>query len=239
MNLKKKKKMKVTKHKRLYCYTQEKWLPKADKFDNFQDKKLRYVISDHILEEENQYEAAKKQNISIWQFFENNWFSPNFASVNDVVTEEVNIACHGYHGLYHLLPFIDSDVVLEFNFSVEFETEECGSYDEDECKEVEPIEDPDFTAKQQFWAVNRYDDILMGWKDDKPYWEIDDGYVKWDVGDRGAAAFVDRNSPIYPLFPRSEFDDHGAEKPYKVTVRVDGRYLHQHYDSETGKFILK
>jgi len=231
--------MKVTKHKRLYCYTQEKWLPKANKFDNFQDKKLRYVISDHILEEENEYEVANKQNVSIWQFFENNWFSPNFASVDDVVTEEVNIACNGYHGLYHLLPLIDSNVVLEFNFSVEFEIEECGSYDEDECKEVEPIEDPDFTAKQQFWTVNRYDDILMGWKNDKPYWEIDDGHIKWDVDNRGAAALVDRKSPIYPLFPQSEYDDHSVEKPYKVIVRVEGRYLHQQYDSETGKFILK
>ena len=70
--------------------------------------------------------------------------------------------------------------------------------------------------------MKRYDNIFMGWKNNKPYREFDffDGNNKWDVNDRATAALVDNTSPIFPLFPQSKIDDHGVEIPYKTTIKI-------------------
>lgn len=239
--------MKVAKHKKLYCYTQEKWLPKADKFNWWeQNTIMRYVISDHMLQRGNQYEIAENLGLNIYKYFEQYWTTPytdiqpeEEKNTGNIVTEEVNIACHGYHGLYQMLPFLEDGHVLVFNFTIEFDTEDCEGYIEDEFNEVEPIEDPDYFAKQEFWAVNRYDDVLMGWKDDKPWWNIDDGYVKWDVSDRSVGAIIENTSPIFPMFPQSLTDEHGVEKPYKVTIKIEGKYYCHSHDYTENKDVLK
>lgn len=223
--------------KRLYAYPQEMWLPKRDVALYGQNTKRRYVIADRVLDMGNEYEMAREQGVDIHKFFENNWL-PVLPDIGDAVTEEVNIARGGYHGLFQLLPFLNKYHVLEFTFSVEYDADDCEDFDgsEDGAAVVEPIEDPDFSARQCFWAVNRYDDILLGHGDDKPNWEIDNGYVKWDVGDREAGAMLDKeNSFVFGLFPYSKTDEHGVEMPYRVTVRVEGKYRRHRYNYATKK----
>lgn len=237
--------MKVSKHIRLYCYTQEKWLPKENPIDWRQNTILRYVITNHILERGNEYELARNQNINIQDVHTKYWH-PAYLNEdkiieddNNTTIEEISIACNGYHGLYQLLPFLEDGHVLEFNFTVEFDTDDCDTFDEDNFNSIEPIQDPDYFTKQTFWAVNRYDDIFMGWKNEKPYWKIDDSHIVWDVNDRAAAALVENTSPIFPLFPQSKYDDHGVELPYKVTIKIEGKYRRCAYDPITKKDILK
>ena len=236
--------MKVSKHIRLYCYVQHKWLPKENPMDWRTNIIRRYVITNQFFELGNNYEIARKKNVKINDVEYKYWY-PAYLNEdkiieddNNTTIEEISIACYGYHGLYQLLPFLEQGHALEFNFTLEFDTDDCDSYDKENFNTVEPIEDPDYTTKQTFWAVNRYDNILMGWKNYKPFWRIDDGHIEWDVDYRAAAALVEDTSLIFPLFPKSKYDDHGVELPYKVTVKIEGKYRISTYDPITKKTIL-
>ena len=129
----------------------------------------------------------------------------------------------GWNGLRKIFPFVDRDSNVECLVTVIFDSKDTCGYD-DECQidEYEKMEELyNFHAESDYYAVSKDNgDIMLCRGDNSLFWEIDDGYIKWDCN-REEGGLIWGDSPLKELFPESETDYHSVGKPYKLKIIVD------------------
>ena len=130
---------------------------------------------------------------------------------------------NGWNGLRKIFPFIDRDSNVECLITVIFNAKDVCCYN-DECQidTYEKMEELcNFHAESEFYAVSKDNgDIMLCKGKNSLYWDINDGYVKWDCNREDGGLIWD-DSPIKELFPESKTDSHSVGIPYKLKIIVD------------------
>ena len=117
--------------------------------------------------------------------------------------------------------------MAEVVFTAEYEANIADAYVEEilekQKNDIRDLLDKiNHTAIYECYVLKRgLDDVMLGWEDDIPFYELDDGYVKWDIHDRTNATslFLDKN--LCDLFDdNTEYDENGEYVPYKATVTI-------------------
>lgn len=175
---------------------------------NFMDVVHHEIMSDKKLERKEQQGKNK------WDYYP------------DYETKGVNVDFYDYkswNGLRKIFPYVDRDKNIECLVTVIFESKDVESWEED-CvidSYTQEKELYNFHAESDYYVVEtRYDDFMLCKNENSLYWEIDDGYIKWDCHRENGGLIFD-NSPLLKIFPHSKYDGHSVNKPYKCRIIVD------------------
>lgn len=221
--------MKIKNQTLLYLYRQEKLLDHdKDSCCNVDNNyKIRYILSPYELKPDyGKMYADMKENKEMTYdgWFSKNWY-PTFSNFNPkdcTMIEETH--CDGWNGLFNMLPVLNNKMCAEVVFTAEYEADIADDYVEEILeKQKDDIRDLldriNHIATYECYVLKRgLDDVMLGWENDIPFYELEDGYVKWDVHNRENATllFLDKN--LCNLFDDNiEYDEY---VPYKATVTI-------------------
>lgn len=224
--------MKIKNQTLLYLYRQEKLLGHDNESCCNIDKnnKIRYILSPYELKSDyGKMYADMKENkeMTYDDWFSKNWY-PTFSNFDPKVCKIIEEThSEGWNGLFNMLPVLNNEMRAEVVFTVEYDADIADDYVEEILeKQKDDIRDLldkiNHTAIYECYVLKRHiDDVMLGWEDDIPFYELDDEYVKWDVHDRSNATllFLDKN--LCDLFDdNTEYDENGEYVPYKATVTI-------------------
>ena len=224
--------MKIKNQILLYLYRQEKCLGHDnDSCCNVDENhKIHYILSPYELKPDygkmyNDIKENKGMTYDDW--FSENWypFFSNFDPKDCKTIEETH--CAGWNGLFNMLPVLNNNMCAEVVFTVEYEANIADVYVEEILeKQKDDIRDLldkiNHIATYECYVLKCHmDDVMLGWEDDIPFYELDDGYVKWDVHNRANATSLFLKEFLCDLFDdNTEYDENGEYVPYKATVII-------------------
>ena len=213
--------MEVKKSVKLYLYRQELSLgdDKTSHFNIDTNNKIRYILSPYPLIAGNIYDDIRLNETTYNEWIKSNWYPifTNFNREDCLIIEETH--CGGWNGLFNMLPILNSNMFAELKLTASYNSD---YKDEDvTCDDIGII---NYMATHNCYVLKEgYDELMLGWEDDKPFYKLDDGYVKWDVVYRHSATSIYKFRPLVDLFMDNSYDGNGAEKPYKATIKIEGK----------------
>lgn len=224
--------MKIKNQTLLYLYRQEKLLGHDnDSCCNIdKNNKIRYILSPYELKPDygKMYADIKEnEGMSYDDWFSKNWY-PYFSNFNakDCKTIE-ETHCEDFNGLFNMLPVLNYKMRAEVVFTAEYEADIADDYVEEILeKQKDDIRDLldriNHIATYECYVLKRgLDDVMLGWENDIPFYELEDGHVKWDVRDRENATLLFLEKNLCNLFDdNTEYDENGEYVPYKATVTI-------------------
>ena len=224
--------MKIKNQTLMYLYRQEKLLghdkDSCCNVDN--NNKIRYILSPYELKPDyGKMYADMKENkgMTYDDWFSKNWY-PYFSNFDQKVCETIEeTQCGGWNGLFNMLPVLNNKMCAEVVFTAEYDADIADDYVE-KILEKQKYDIRDLLGKINHTAAyecyvlkRRMDDVMLGWQNDIPFYELDDGYVKWDVQDRANATLLFLKESLCDLFDdNTEYDENGEYVPYKATVTI-------------------
>lgn len=126
----------------------------------------------------------------------------------------------GWSGLRKMFPFVYDDYNVECLVTIIVSSKKYVNKNYLVDKYNKP--DANFHAEGTFFIVDIGNGFMMSKDKDKLFYEIDDGYVKWDVSDRKNGALIYDCHPLYDMIPEpEERDEHGELIPYEAKIIVD------------------
>jgi len=126
-----------------------------------------------------------------------------------------------------MLPVLNNKMCAEVVFTAEYDADIADAYVE-KILEKQKNDLRDLLNKINHIATyecyvlkRRKDDVMLGWENDIPFYELDDGYVKWDVHNRANATLLFLKKSLCDLFDdNTEYDENGEYVPYKATITI-------------------
>lgn len=164
--------------------------------------------------------SDKKMDVH-YNFDRKEWeYYPDYKNKEAVVDYYNN---PGWNGLRKIFPFIDRDKNVECLVTVIFESKDVESWN-DKCRIDSYCQEKElynFHAESDYFVVDKdYNDFMLCKGKNSLFWDIDDGYIKWDCNrEEGGIIFDD--SPLLDMFPHSNTDSHSVGIPYKCRIIVD------------------
>jgi hypothetical protein len=224
--------MKIKNQTLMYLYRQEKCLghDKEGCCNVDENHKIRYILSPYELKPDygKMYTDMKEnKEMTYDDWFSKNWYPyfSNFYPKDCEIIEETH--CEGWDGLFNMLPVLNNGMCAEVVFTAEYEADIADDYVEEILeKQKDDIRDLldkiNHTATYECYVLKRrLDDVMLGWENDIPFYELDDGYVKWDVHNRANATLLFLKKSLCDLFDdNTEYDENGEYVPYKATVTI-------------------
>ena len=129
----------------------------------------------------------------------------------------------GWNGLRKIFPFIDRDENVECLVTIIFESKDVDNWDETCLVDKYTYENElyNFHAESDYFVVEtRYNEFMLCKGKNTLFWDVDDGYVKWDC-DRENGGIILDDSPLIDMFPLSKQDGNSVNIPYKCKIIVD------------------
>lgn len=209
--------MEITRQKKFYLYRQT--IRIGEYHGHYYDHQVRYVLSETPLKEESMYDIMEKEKIKDYDtFFRRHWMPCLNEKEVECATEYVTHD-DGWNGLYAMMPQLGRRQVCEMIITVKYDSNNTTGAEN--CL-IEPLDSINYTTEHEFRAVlPEYGSLMLGYGDDEPSYEFDEGHIKWDVLDR-ASAQSSSYKPICELFADSNCDEHCVPIPYKCTIRIEG-----------------
>lgn len=209
--------MEITKQKKFYLYRQT--IRIGEYHGCYYDHQIRYILSETPLKEESMYDIMKAQNIKDYDTFFKMFWTPCFNLEGASYDMEYVSYDSGWSGLYAILPQLNSGrQVCEMIITVKYNYPN----NHEKSHTIKPLKNINYMAERDFSAVLiSYDHLMLGIGNDAPFYEFENGHIKWDVHNR-EDAFLSTYKPICDLFVTNEFDEHGVQIPYKCTVKIEG-----------------
>lgn len=131
-----------------------------------------------------------------------------------------------WSGLRKLLPYLGDTRNVPVLMTIVFNKNDVSDYPEEfEIEKYEQPENYNFHTYDTFWAIShRYKNWMMSRKENDIDWEIDDGYVKYDVSDRDDGVLIYEYGPLCEFLPDSlSNSEHGTEKPFEIKIIIDAQ----------------
>ena len=131
-----------------------------------------------------------------------------------------------WSGLRKLLPYLGDTRNVPVLMTIVFNSNEVSEYPEEyQTDKYERPDDYNFHAQDTFWAIShRYKNWMMSRKENMIDWEVEDGYIKYDVLNRDDGVLVFEYGPLSEFLPDSRNDgDHGTEKPFEMQIFIDAQ----------------
>ena len=216
--------MEITRQKKFYLYRQT--IRIGEYKGSHYDHQIRYILSEVPLKEESMYDVMEKKKISDYNEFFKRYWMPCFNIEDNKCAMEYVTHDGGWNGIYAMLPQLGQHQMCELIITVKYESAHVVGA---ENHLIEPLDKINYTAEHDFYAVLRsYDDLMLGYGDDEPFYEFDDDHIEWDVPDRSSAQ-LSMYKPICELFAYSnDSDGFGVPVPYKCIVKIEGN-IHRTY----------
>ena len=205
-----KKDKKIILQKRVYLHAQRRQEIK----EPYPNNNWRDWITQSVLTEQ-QVKVNYNFNKKDYEFY------PEFKTESDSKTAR---SITGWNGLRKMFPFVDDDYNVECLVTIIVPKNDVCNIDEnfviDEYKQDNELYN--FHTEGTFFITETGHGIMMSKEKNMLFWETDDGYVKWDVGDRSNGASIYDDHPLYDMIPVPyNNDEHGECIPYEAKVIVD------------------